>query len=134
MARIENHKYTIEEAFRECFYVPGCFRTKSHFMLVGNPAPPIPRNSAAFNSASTPSQSLVVTSFRTTPYRAFSSYGSDAHCTRACSGCGSGISSPAIALRAILSTDAAVTFVKISSLMETAGAWSHRRSEEHTSE
>src|SRR5579883_2927312 len=34
-----------------------CLRTKSHFMEVGNPAPPIPRSSASFSKASTASQS-----------------------------------------------------------------------------
>src|SRR6266513_676474 len=31
----------------------GCFRTRSHFMLVGKPAPPIPRSSAALSCART---------------------------------------------------------------------------------
>src|SRR6184192_1815913 len=33
----------------------GCFRTRSHFMLVGKPAPPIPRSSAALSCARTSS-------------------------------------------------------------------------------
>jgi hypothetical protein len=30
MARIENHKYSIEEAFRECFYIVPDYRKGSH--------------------------------------------------------------------------------------------------------
>jgi hypothetical protein len=30
MARIENHKYSIEEAFRECFYIVGLEKVSTH--------------------------------------------------------------------------------------------------------
>ena len=53
---------------------------------VGNPAPPIPRNSASFSRASTPSQSFVAISARNAPYFSALAYGSEAHPTRACCG------------------------------------------------
>jgi hypothetical protein len=42
-----------------------CFLTKSHFIHVGKPAPPIPRSSESFNVASTPSKSREPTKRRT---------------------------------------------------------------------
>src|SRR5260370_17314429 len=46
----------------------GCLRTRSHFIDVGKPAPPIPRSSASFRTPTPPSQSFVANRRRTTPY------------------------------------------------------------------
>jgi len=41
----------------------GCLRTRSHFMLVGNPAPPMPFSSAALSCARTSSQARRLDEF-----------------------------------------------------------------------